>query len=204
MNYETALKLNSIFWQCSEDEFLTHSFFLIGTTAEWVNGELVNHEDARPLKERILSFLEREIEYSRNNILCFTRALADMEENERVTKKRIEIEKDRQRVLVLNYFKKSFIDGVEDEQKLLKAIELISLYSELSDTIPHEAQTSLHPVMNGSPITILPDNIKQDWLEAAQKAICIARTKNCSKHEETILDEAEFNINRIRKAKKKV
>ena len=65
MSYKKELELALIFYPISfqdEFDFLEHRFLLPGNGCDWTNGELLPSGDFRPLKERVLYFINREIE----------------------------------------------------------------------------------------------------------------------------------------------
>ena len=208
MNYEKTLELSLILWPSTipnEDRFLESYFIVLGTGCEWINGDLVDtFEDALPLRERVDKFIDNTIRYTQDYLESNVKLGLDsiLQEN-RVDKLFNQpIKETYERLILLRYFKKNIIDTIDNDDELIKAAKLVSIYSQLTDYYKNVRSNSrssnkLYPLSNESPIMIIPDNVNDDWLEAAKKAIIVARSKERTERDDMFLDKSEERIKEL-------
>ena len=206
MNYEKTLELSLILWPSTipnEDRFLESYFIVLGTGCEWINGDLVDtFEDALPLRERVDKFIDNTIRYTQNYLESNARFEVDLKNNG-VTRLFDQPKKETyERLILLRYFKKNIIDTIDNDDELIKAAKLVSIYSQLTDYYKNVRSNSrssnkLYPLSNESPIMIIPDNVNDDWLEAAKKAIIVARSKERTERDDMFLDKSEERIKEL-------
>ena len=212
MKYIKKLELDLIFWPSiiqNENDALENYFILIGTGNEWKKGELVDFfEDYKPFKQRLLELVNCEIKYLQERIKNINGLKGIINKckpysndvKEEVEKYNRTNKKERINILILRTFRKMFVYNVDDDKRLLKAAKLISIYLQLSnDPYPPRIKQTLYPVSEYSPIMKLPDNIKEDWLKAAQKAIYMTEQKEKTQSDKDFLDKAQERINTIKK-----
>lgn len=171
MTFEKTLRSSLMFFPYifhNALEAYDHFFLVVGNGYEWKNGQLVSHEDKKPnLREAI----QKEIKTTlKDDIfdLDFYNASKDIFESD---------------TEAINYFFETSKKMKEHEVNgLLKRVDMIFNTDERMTDFSFEAieneityKTSLnekfmfYPISKYSEICNLPDNIKKDWLEAAER-----------------------------------
>lgn len=174
----------------------SHMFICIGNGYEWKNGQLVSIED------RKLATVEEGV------IKCLNFHLVDHDPEEYMDAlKPLLTEEQYRKHKIANY--KRYIDEVKDVFRWEEKIDDFSFawdeeYQKLherNEKHPHK-QTFIN-FCNYSKICNLPDNIKKDWLEAAEKMYNIIIENidrlECRKDETELLTKVKERIKELKK-----
>lgn len=170
MTFEKTLRSSLMFWSYifhNALEVYDHLFLVIGNGYEWKNGQLVSHEDKKPnLREAIQKEIQTTFKYDDFD-LDFYNASKDIFESD---------------TEAINYFFETSKKMKEHEVNgLLKRVDMIFNTDERMTDFSFEAieneityktlneKFMFYPISKYSEICNLPDNIKKDWLEAAER-----------------------------------